>query len=214
MNTAGAGAVSNQTINQQIAYQNRAFAGQLGGPRTGFEFRLASVDRTTRNAWYDAGPGTRQEDAMKKALKRGGSDDLNVYTTSGNLYLGWAYFPDIIGTEFEHLDGVVIDYRSLPGGEYGTDYSLGGTLPHEAGHWLGLLHTFDGGCSKAGDLVADTPAERDPTFGCPEGKDTCRGKPGLDPIHNFMDYSFDSCYTQFSPGQAARAQEQWNAFRD
>ena len=151
---------------------------------------------------------------MKRALKRGGPEDLNIYTTSGNIYLGWAYFPDIVGTNFEFLDGVVIDYRTLPGGEYGSQYSLGGTLTHETGHWLGLLHTFQGACGNQGDLVADTPAEREPTLGCPQGKDTCRGKPGLDPIHNFMDYSFDACYTQFTPGQVDRTQEQWNAFRD
>jgi hypothetical protein len=38
-------------------------------------------------------------------------------------------------------------------------------------------------------------------------------EPGLDPIHNYMDYSFDSCYTQFPPGQRARMQDQYLFFR-
>ena len=148
---------------------------------------------------------------MKQALKQGGADDLNVYSTSGNAYLGWAYFPSIVDSNSAYLDGIVIDYRSLPNGPY-ENFSEGGTLPHEAGHWLGLYHTFQAACSTDGDLVADTPPERTPTSGCPEGKDTC-SKPGLDPIHNYMDYSFDACYTEFTAGQATRMQDQYAFFR-
>jgi hypothetical protein len=91
--------------------------------------------------------------------------------------------------------GIVIDYNSLVGGAYGTRFSLAKTATHEAGHWLGLLHTFQGACSAKGDSVDDTPFEATPTSGCPEGKDTC-SDPGFDPIHNYMDYSYDSCYDQ------------------
>jgi hypothetical protein len=207
------GAVSASTIAAQMDVLNKGYAGKYGGAATGFKFSLAGTDTTVNATWFDAGPGSAGEAEMKQALKEGGPGDLNVYTTSGNLYLGWAYYPDIVGSAEEYLDGVVMDYRSMPGGPYGDHYSLGGTLTHESGHWLGLAHTFDGGCSTKGDLVADTPAERTPTSGCPEGKDTCTGKPGLDPIHNYMDYSYDSCYTQFTPGQASRMQDQFLFFR-
>lgn len=207
------GSVSMTVIAQQMNVLGKGYGGSYGGANTGFKFTLAGVDYTTNAAWFDAGPGSADEAAMKQALKQGGPGDMNVYTTSGNLYLGWAYYPSIVGSSQEYLDGVVLDYRSLPGGPYGDAYSLGGTLTHESGHWFGLAHTFEGGCGTKGDLVADTPAERTPTTGCPEGKDTCTGKPGLDPIHNYMDYSYDSCYTQFTPGQAERAQDQFLAFR-
>jgi hypothetical protein len=68
--------------------------------------------------------------------------------------------------------------------------------------------TFYGGCSAKGDFVADTPPERTPTSGCPAGKDTCAA-PGLDPIHNYMDYSYDSCYTEFTAGQTQRMRDAW-----
>ena len=206
------GSVPKGTIAEQMNVLGKGYAGQYGGADTGFDFNVAAIDYTTNAAWFDAGPGSAEEAAMKQALKLGGPGDMNVYTTSGNLYLGWAYYPSIVGTSQEYLDGVVIDYRSMPGGPYGSAYSLGGTLTHEAGHWFGLAHTFEGGCGTKGDLVADTPAERTPTSGCPAGKDTCP-KPGFDPIHNYMDYSYDSCYTQFTPGQAARAQDEFLAFR-
>ena len=48
-----------------------------------------------------------------------------------------------------------------------------------------------------GDLVEDTPAENQPYFGCnpDENRDTCPQLSGLDPIHNYMDYSDDVCMT-------------------
>ncbi len=84
------------------------------------------------------------------------------------------------------------------------------------GHWVGLYHTFQGGCGSdcttTGDLVCDTPAEQTATSGCPSGKDTCPAA-GLDPIHNYMDYSTDICYTQFTTGQDARADFMMSTYR-
>jgi len=205
------GQVSDTTINNQIVALNKSYSGQLGGVRTGFRFRVAGVDHTNNAAWYAVNPGDPAERQMKRALHTGGPEVLNVYTASGGDYLGWATFPSSYASK-PWYDGIVIDYRSMPGGPYGTHFSLGLTLTHESGHWLGLYHTFQGGCSPTGDLVDDTPAEKTPTSGCPTRKDTCN-KPGKDPVHNFMDYSYDSCYTQFTAGQRDRMQDQWNYFR-
>jgi hypothetical protein len=205
------GVVADDTITAQMQAQNQGFAGSFGGANTGFRFQFAGVDRTDKPEWFNAVPGSKAERDMKKALRVGGADTLNVYTTSGAGFLGWAYFPSTYKTR-PYLDGIVMDYRSMPGGPYGSEFSLGFTLTHETGHWLGLYHTFQGGCNAKGDYVDDTPFERTPTSGCPAGKDTCT-EPGLDPIHNYMDYSFDSCYTQFTPGQSARMQDQYLFFR-
>jgi hypothetical protein len=138
-----------------------------------------------------------------------------VYSTSGGGYLGWAYYPDIVTKPGQvYQDGIVINWESVPGASTTWEgrYDLGKTLTHEAGHWLDLAHTFDGGCNAKGDFVDDTPAQKVPTSGCPAGKDTCKA-PGLDPIHNYMDYSYDSCYSEFTDGQTQRMRDAWLLYR-
>lgn len=207
------GAVSDADIRSQIRVLNVTYGGGEGGDDTGFAFSLAGVTRTDNARWY-AIRSAGAEHEMKQALKQGGDDALNVYSTSGGAYLGWAYLPEITDTAQAYLDGVVIDWRTMPGvsDAYEGAFDEGETLTHEAGHWFNLEHTFYGQCSKNGDFVDDTPPQKTPTSGCPEGKDTCPA-PGLDPIHNYMDYSFDSCYTEFTPGQTQRMRDAWLFYR-
>jgi hypothetical protein len=206
------GNLSDKMIRDQIAVLNKTFGGREGGADTGFSFELASVTRTDNARWY--GVKTGAEHDMKKTLKAGDDGDLNVYSTDGNGYLGWAYYPSITETNQVYLDGVVLNWRSIPGASpaYAGRYDLGETLTHEVGHWLNLAHTFENGCREPGDFVEDTPPQASPTSGCPEGRDSCPSA-GLDPIHNYMDYSFDSCYTEFTPGQVQRARDAWMLYR-
>lgn len=209
--TLAEGNVPQSMIDAQIRVLNRSFAGRTGGVATAFEFELVSVDRTTNADWYHMGYGSREERVAKAALHEGGAETLNMYSAllDANL-LGWATFPSSYAQHPE-WDGVVILWSSMPGGG-AVPYDEGDTATHEVGHWLGLYHTFQGGCNRWGDYIEDTPAERSPAFGCPEGRDTCN-EPGLDPIENFMDYTEDACMDAFTAGQSLRMDESWAAFR-
>lgn len=212
--SAAEGNVSDSAIREQMRVLNESFNGRTGGANTGFAFDLAGITRTVNGAWYaNLADDLNVELEAKTALRRGGPGTLNLYLTNADPWLGWAYFPSILNSAYANLDGVVADFRSLPGGSFGI-YSEGDTVPHEVGHWLALYHTFDGHCGRFGDYVADTPAEQSPAFYCQVGRDSCPGSPGLDPITNFMDYSQDSCMYEFSAGQTDRMQAAWAAFRD
>ncbi|KAJ7581115.1 hypothetical protein C8J56DRAFT_257469 [Mycena floridula] len=201
-------------LTRQTNVLNTAYAG------TGLCFTQGPTVRTVNATWYSAaGPGTQQQTDMKNALHKGDATCLNVYTVGfetgpGEGLLGYATFPASYSGSPKN-DGVVIHYGSVPGGPI-DGYNLGHTLTHEAGHWFGLYHTFSSGCvdgDSGGDYVSDTPAEASAATGCPTGRDSCPGLPGADPINNYLDYSQDSCMNSFTPGQAARMQQQVLAYR-
>ncbi len=209
--SSGTGGPTQTQMNNQISVLNAAYAG------TGWSFNVVGGSTSNNSTWYTAGYGSSAETQMKNALRQGSADDLNIYYNNmGGGLLGWATFPSSY-TSQPLKDGVVILFSSLPGGS-AAPYNLGDTGTHEVGHWMGLYHTFQGGCARqasGGDAVADTPAERSPAYGCPVGRDTCTGSrfPGLDPIRNFMDYTDDSCMNSFTTGQDTRMDSQWTSYR-
>lgn len=201
-------------IDAQTAVLNAAFAGQTSADAAGtaFRFEHTATTWTVNSAWSTMTPQTTAERDAKSALRQGDATTLNVYVADiGAGLLGWATFPQSYRGQ-PAKDGIVILDESMPGGNLEI-YSEGDTATHEAGHWLGLYHTFQNGCSNRGDQVADTPREQSPAFNCPSGRDTCLKDPGFDPITNFMDYSQDSCMNEFTDGQATRMSDAWQGYR-
>lgn len=201
-------------MDRMIQILNGAYRGAQNSSAfdTRFRFRIVRKDWTVNKFWYNAGYDTRAEKRMKRTLRVGGPRTLNIYLNKpGGGLLGWATFPQWYKNR-PKMDGVVINQESLWGGP-AAPYNKGDTVPHEVGHWLGLYHTFQNGCSNLNDRVTDTPAESSPEYQCTNGRDTCPGRHGLDPIHNFMDYSADTCMNKFTRGQNERMVLHWRAYR-
>jgi hypothetical protein len=205
--TAGStGRLTAEQIQAQMDVLNAAYAS------SGFTFDLVKTTYTDNSTWFNGCHRSNVESSMKTALRAGTAQTLNLYSCNlGQGLLGYATFPSDYATS-PARDGVVFLYSSMPGGS-AVPYNEGDTVTHEVGHWMGLYHTFQGGCTGNGDYVSDTPSEASPAYGCPTNRDTCSGD-GLDPTENFMDYTDDACMFDFSPGQDSRMQSLWPQYRD
>jgi hypothetical protein len=204
IHSGNTGKLTASQINSQIQVLNQAYQG------TGFSFQLVSTDYTDNRTYFNGCYG-RAEKKMKQATAVDTANSLNIWSCNpSNGILGYATFPNSY-TESDYRHGVVLLYSSLPGGS-AAPYNLGDTATHEVGHYLGLYHTFQGGCNNPGDSVADTAPEASAAYGCPTGRDTCAGG-GLDPITNFMDYTDDSCMDNFTTGQVDRMWQMTSTYR-
>ncbi len=191
------GVLNASQISSQIDSLNAAFAS------AGVQFVLAGQTLSHNTKWFN------DRGTYYNTLARDVHNNLNIYTNSASGYLGYAYVPSGGGVVGNKFDRVVIYYRAFGNpGTYGAPYNEGDTAVHEVGHYLGLYHTFDGGCASAancsnnGDLICDTNPEGSPNF-FPCTRNSACG-PWPDPTNNFMDYSDDVCMYQFTSNQQNR----------
>ncbi len=185
------------------------------------EFRLAKIDpngnctdgvnRIYSNLTVNAGEAVKNLNGAQWDYRK----YLNIYVVQSiesggaqGIILGYARFPWATNSG---TDGILI--RADRVGTIGTAVASGAgrTLTHEIGHWLGLMHPFQGGCSNSQsrtDNVEDTPpvASSFTNANCPANGNSCSNdNPNeLDLWENYMDYSRGSCQNMFTKGQKTR----------
>jgi hypothetical protein len=202
--------------NPELSSVRSAFTSSIGNP--GMQFCLAQFDPAgnpasgivrvqTTATWFSP---NSQPHAMKQPPLGSSAWDptryLNIWVcdivgTSGNIVSGYSYLP-VGGMAGSWQDGLVIDAF------HGTTYAAR-TATHEAGHYFGLRHPFDGNSCFTDDGIADTPNTDNPAWNC---NNVNMQKCGvLTQYENFMDYS--TCLAMFTNQQASFMQQVLNGTR-
>ncbi|MTI30394.1 M43 family zinc metalloprotease [Xanthovirga aplysinae] len=172
-------------------------------------FELAKLDPngnpTTGINYYPQKSGFGQDDTYDDQIRQYAWDNykyMNLYVmldlyadgATNNSGVGW--YPDS-GMSDNNTARIVYNGRYLWGNDVDNEFQA--TLTHEFGHYLNLIHTFEGGCNE-GDQVDDTPATT-ANYDCNTTTVLCSGA-GIPNASNYMDYS--SCRRMFTVGQINR----------
>jgi hypothetical protein len=228
--------VSDLRVTEQIAETNADWAGtnthSMGSFATslkansGIQFCLATIDpngnatsgitrtQTTVASFNITGYPANCNGYPERCTSKGGCDAwdvskyLNIWVcNAGNGLCGISEFPT---TPLDNYYGTTIHYEYFGHTGASTPYNLGGTYTHEAGHCFNLYHVWgdDGGTCSGSDNCTDTPNQSSENYGANTGvvTDNCTTtSPGI-MYMNFMDYSDDISYANFTPNQVARMQ--------
>lgn len=180
------------------------------------EFRLAKKDpqgNCTEGINRVFSPLTNNADDAVKALSYWNSTRyMNVWVVNtidndgeAGTILGYAQFPGFGGAA---TDGLVVRADRIGSIGFAVQGDRGRTLTHEVGHWLGLPHTFQGGCGGGffAENIDDTPPVAEANYNCSFNANSCSNdSPDLpDMVENYMDYASGSCMNMFTLGQKDR----------
>ncbi len=229
--------ISDEQVRNGIAHLNREFRYSGNGTDMQIEFCLAKQDPegnfTTGINRIQSVLTSLTMESDDRALKRLISWDacrfINIWIVKS--ITSSSAGPDIAGYSTMPLshgsleDGIVIEASS-----FGFSAEQSRVVIHNFGHFLGLYHTFEGGCKNDncltdGDKVADTPPDATTQFtSCSSPINSCTtddddlsvnnpfrpvsaGGIGDQPdlSDNFMDYNYLNCLNSFTPGQKERA---------
>ncbi len=227
------------------AFENIGFYDPLTGVDTEIQFCLAlrdpNDDATTginrvQNVLTDLIVEVQDID-MKNLSRWDPLSYLNIWVVKeitssvvGSGVAGYAFFPSSHG---QPEDGIVVEANY-----FGLNPDNSKVAVHEAGHYLGLYHTFEGACANNnclmdGDHVCDTPPDQSTSpVNCGTVINTCTtdqndtspnnpfrpiGMGGLgeqdDMYINYMDYGYKSCQTAYTQGQKERMHDALNGTR-
>ena len=111
-----------------------------------YYFTLDTITRHENDDWFVFEPDEQSNQSSDEQQMRSQTvtDPVHYYNVwsvqtepqDGWIVLGWNYFP-FNSPEDSYWQGTTINYTAI----------LGGTLEHEAGHYFGLFHTFQGNCT-------------------------------------------------------------------
>ncbi|CAH0055831.1 unnamed protein product [Clonostachys solani] len=214
---------SKETLEKQFDILKTTFASY------GIELTLGTISRELNDSisnlsggkyagkYGQLSGGTPALEDYWKRSRTGGykSAHLFLYRQIDDGFIGISSFPDLERPESEFwLDSVHLVSQALPDSS-DTIWNQGKAAIHEFGHWFGLWHVFQGGCSGEGDMVDDTPAQQSTHYGeCPTNADTCPAQEGLDTPFNYMSYGGDACFSGFTDGQVARVHNMFHNIRE